>query len=61
MPNFARMVEHKIGWFEKRGYIRIGKMKKGQTLNTQIMARKKLFALAGRLNRILSQTPKLLT
>lgn len=52
VPNFARVVEHKVKWFEGRGYRRIGSLKKGISLNTQLMARAELFKLAGRLNRV---------
>jgi len=52
IPNFARVIEDKVGWFEKQGYRRIGKLKQGQTLRTQIMAREALFHLAGKLQRL---------
>ena len=55
--NFARVVEDKVQFFESCGYIKIGAMKKGRTLNTQIMARKNLFALAGRVEKILGKVP----
>lgn len=51
VPNFARVVESKIEWFERRGYKRIGKLKQGITLNTQVMARAALFSLAGNLRK----------
>ena len=51
LPNFARVVEHKIEWFEKRGYKRIGKLKHGISLNTQVMARAALFDLTGKLTK----------
>jgi GNAT superfamily N-acetyltransferase len=51
MPNFARVVENKIEWFERRGYKRIGSLKRGISLNTQLMARNALFDLAGNLRR----------
>lgn len=51
VPNFARVVEHKVGWFEKRGYKRIGSLKRGISLNTQLMARAALFDLAGNLRK----------
>lgn len=52
MPNFVRALESRIGLFEKMGYISVGKSKKGICLNTQLMARKALFGLAGRLQRL---------
>ena len=50
MPNFARVIESKVQWFESQGYRKIGPPKKGQSLKTQIMARGALFTLAGKLN-----------
>jgi GNAT superfamily N-acetyltransferase len=52
IPNFARVVEHKVPWFEKRGYKRIGRLKCGISLNTQLMARAELFDLAGKLSKV---------
>jgi len=52
-PNFARVVENAVPWFEKNGYIAIGDMKQGRTLRTQIMVRGELPALAGRIQRLL--------
>lgn len=51
IPNFVRCIESKIEFFERLGYIRIGKMKTGIRLNTQIMARAALFDLAGNLKK----------
>lgn len=51
-PNFARVVEFAVPWFERQGYAKIGEPKKGRKLFTQIMARKELFALAGRVANI---------
>lgn len=52
-PNFARVVENAVPWFERNGYISIGEMKQGRTLRTQIMVRGELPALAGRIQRLL--------
>jgi len=52
MPNYIRALESKIEYFRKRGYVCIGEMKKGRSLNTQVMARSNLFQLAGRLRKI---------
>ena len=52
VPNFSRVIESKVPWFESQGYRKIGTLKKGQSLNTQIMARGALFTLAGRLQRV---------
>jgi N-acetylglutamate synthase-like GNAT family acetyltransferase len=51
IPNFVRAIESKVSWFEKRGYRKIGKLKKGVSLNTQVMARSALFELAGNLRK----------
>ncbi len=58
MPNFARVVEGKVGWFEGQGYVRVGKMKEGRRLNTQVMARGALFELAGRVRKVLGKKLK---
>lgn len=52
MPNFVRSIESKVKFFERLGYRQIGSLKRGISLNTQIMARSALFDLAGKLNRI---------
>lgn len=52
MPNFVRALESRVPFFEKLGYKSIGKLKRGRSLNTQIMARKALFDLAGKLKRV---------
>ena len=51
MPNFVRALEDKVGWFEKLSYKRIGTLKLGISLNTQIMARSALFELVGKLKK----------
>ena len=51
IPNFVRAIESKCEWFESLGYRRIGKMKRGISLNTQVMARVALFDLAGNLRK----------
>lgn len=48
-PNWARVIESKVSWFEKNGYERVGKPTKGRTLWTQIMVRKGLRALGQRI------------
>jgi GNAT superfamily N-acetyltransferase len=52
--NFARVVESAVEYFVRHGYVAIGKMKQGRRLRTQIMVRKDLISLAGRINRIFS-------
>lgn len=51
VPNFVRAVEDKVMFFEKLGYRRIGNLKKGISLNTQVMTREALFHLAGNLRK----------
>jgi GNAT superfamily N-acetyltransferase len=51
VPNFVRAIESKVEWFERLGYKRIGKLKRGISLNTQLMARAALFSLAGNLRK----------
>ncbi|GAG93987.1 unnamed protein product [marine sediment metagenome] len=53
MPNFVRVVEDKIYWFEKQGYLSVGKIKQGIKLKTQVMVRKKLLSLVGNLKKAL--------
>lgn len=48
-PNFARVVESAVPWFEKCGYRSLGAMKQGRALRTQIMARMELLALASKI------------
>ena len=50
-PNFVRAVEDKVLYFEKLGFVPVGKMKKGIRLKVQVMCRKSLFHLAGRLKK----------
>lgn len=52
MPNFVRSIESKIKFFKNLGYISIGEIKKGISLNTQIMVRANLIKLAGRIKNI---------
>lgn len=54
-PNFARVLESAVPWFERQGYTPIGAMKQGRTLKTQIMVRAELPALAGRVARLLPE------
>lgn len=51
-PNFARVVESAVPWFERNGYKSIGAMKQGRTLKTQIMVRNQLMNVAGRVRRV---------
>lgn len=54
MPHWVRALESKIGYFEKLGYVSVGEMKIGRSLNTQIMVRSNLLLVAGRVSRILN-------
>lgn len=51
IPNFSRVLEARVSFFESLGYKKIGSLKKGRSLNTQLMARSALFDLAGNLNK----------
>lgn len=50
--NFARVLESAIPFFERNGYTGIGEMKQGNSLNTQIMVKRSLLDLAGRVSRV---------
>jgi GNAT superfamily N-acetyltransferase len=52
VPNFARVIENKVKWFESLGFVKLGKPKKGISLKTQIMVRARLLKLAGRLKNL---------
>lgn len=55
-PNFARVVESACSWFERNGYKKIGDLKPGRSLNTQVMVRENIIGLSGRIRRVLSQS-----
>lgn len=52
--NFARVLESAVPFFETCGYAPIGKLKRGNSLNTQVMVRRSLLTLAGRAGRLLA-------
>lgn len=52
-PNFARVLESAVPWFERQGYKSVGALKQGRTLRTQVMVRGELIGLAGRVSRLL--------
>lgn len=52
-PNFARVIEQKVGWFEAHGYTSLGAMHMGRRFRTQVMVRGELMQLAGRARRLL--------
>lgn len=51
-PTWARVVEFRVPWFEKLGYVKIGTPKKGRKFITWVMVRKETMALSGRLKSI---------
>lgn len=48
MPNWVRALDSAVPFFEKNGYVGVGEWKRGRSLNTRIMVRRKLLDLAGR-------------
>lgn len=50
--NFARVVQSAVPFFERCGYVTIGKAKKGNRLYTQVMVRASLLKLAGRMAKL---------
>jgi hypothetical protein len=54
VPNFARVLETAVPFFERNGYAKIGNLKRGNALNTQIMVKSSLIPLAGRLRSFMS-------
>ena len=51
--NFARVIESAVPFFERCGFVSIGKMKQGKRWKTQIMVLGSLRQLAGRVSLIL--------
>lgn len=47
-PNFWRVVEHAVPFFEREGYTKLGHGHQGRKLITYIMAHKRVMNLAGR-------------
>ena len=50
--NFARVLESAVPFFERNGYTKVGSLKRGNSLNTQVMIKSSLIALAGRISAI---------
>lgn len=50
--NFARVLESALPFFQRNGYSPVGKLKRGNRLNTQVMIKSSLIPLAGRLTEI---------
>lgn len=51
--NFARVVETAVPFFERNGYSKVGALKRGNSLNTQVMVKSSLIPLAGRMEALL--------
>jgi len=51
-PNFARVLESAVPFFERNGYASVGSLKRGNSLNTQVMIKSSLRSLAGRISMI---------
>jgi GNAT superfamily N-acetyltransferase len=50
--NFARVLESAVPFFERNGYQKVGAMKIGNKLKTQVMIKSSLIPLAGRVAKI---------
>ena len=50
--NFARVLESAVPFFERNGYICVGALKRGNSLNTQVMIKSSLIPLAGRIAKL---------
>ena len=50
--NFARVLESAVPFFERNGYTKAGELKRGNSLNTQVMIKSSLIPLAGRLCKL---------
>lgn len=50
--NFARVLSTVVPWFERNGYVSMGKLKKGNRLYTQVMVKASLIPLAGRMKAL---------
>jgi GNAT superfamily N-acetyltransferase len=48
-PHFARVIESRVAWFQALGYIPLGAMKQGRLYKTQVMVRKELLIVGGKL------------
>lgn len=51
--SFARVIETAVPFFERCGFVSIGRAKMGKRWKTQVMCRRSLIDLAGRVSRIL--------
>ncbi len=50
--NFARVLESAVPFFERNGYTCVGSLKRGNSLNTQVMIKSSLIPLAGRIAKL---------
>lgn len=53
--NFARVLESAVPFFERNGYTCVGALKRGNSLNTQVMIKSALIPLAGRLCKLYAE------
>lgn len=51
-PNWARVIESAVPWFEQHGFEAIGPPRQGRRHKTFVMVRSDLIRLAGRLDRL---------
>lgn len=51
--NFARVIDSAVPFFERCGFVSIGRAKMGKRWKTQVMCRRSLIELAGRVSRVL--------
>lgn len=56
-PTWVRSIDSAILFFNKVGYVSVGSMKKGRRFGTQIMVKRSLLTLSGRVIRILHPVP----
>lgn len=50
------MLESAVPFFERNGYTKVGSLKRGNSLNTQVMIKSTLIALAGRISEIYAKS-----
>lgn len=53
--NIVRVIEALVPWYEQRGYVATGPLIKGRKLFTQVMVRRGLTELAGRLAAVFAE------
>lgn len=55
-PNFARVLATTVPWFQQRHYSPLGEPQMGRRLLTQVMVRRELLGLAGRVAQYFRET-----